>query len=74
MTSELQPDPRCPAKHIDPQTGIWPISEWGAECRRKFVPRQEIQARRNGHQADDAQAVAKVDETLNEPMQLELEL
>ena len=21
-------------KHIDPATGIWPMAEWGAECRR----------------------------------------
>jgi hypothetical protein len=35
---------RCPItlagsgeKQIDPQTGIWPISEWGAECGRGLV-------------------------------------
>ncbi len=33
----LIPDPRRPGKHIDPQTGIWPISEWGFECMRGFV-------------------------------------
>lgn len=30
-------DPRRPDKHIDPETGIWPISEWGSECTRGFV-------------------------------------
>ena len=24
-------------KHIDPKTGIRPISEWGSECGRGFV-------------------------------------
>jgi hypothetical protein len=30
-------DPNHPGKHIDPATGIWPISEWGSECGRGFV-------------------------------------
>lgn len=29
-------DARHSGKHIDPKTGIWPISEWGAECARGF--------------------------------------
>jgi hypothetical protein len=29
MNDNLKPDPRRPDKHIDPETGIWPISEWG---------------------------------------------
>jgi hypothetical protein len=33
----LPPDPRRPGKHIDPSTGIWPISEWGGACQRGFV-------------------------------------
>ena len=34
---QLIPDPNHPGKHIDPETGIWPISEWGTECARGFV-------------------------------------
>jgi hypothetical protein len=30
-------DPRHPNKRLDPRTGILPISEWGAACRRGFV-------------------------------------
>lgn len=37
FASALQPDPRFPGKHIDPETGIWPISEWGSYCGRGFV-------------------------------------
>lgn len=33
----MRPDPRNPGKHIDPSTGIWPMSEWGYECQRGFV-------------------------------------
>ena len=33
----MKDDPQHPGKHIDPETGIWPISEWGAECGRGFV-------------------------------------
>lgn len=33
----MQPDPRRPGKHIDPETGILPIAEWGAACGRGFV-------------------------------------
>jgi hypothetical protein len=33
----LPPDPAHPGKHIDPTTGIWPMAEWGYECRRGFV-------------------------------------
>jgi hypothetical protein len=29
-------DPKHPGKHINPETGIWPTSEWGAECQRGF--------------------------------------
>ena len=34
---ELKPDPRRPGKHLDPQTGIWPMHEWGAACARGFI-------------------------------------
>lgn len=30
-------DPKRPGKHVDPETGIWPISEWGWSCARGFV-------------------------------------
>ncbi|HKF26292.1 MAG TPA: hypothetical protein VKB24_09955 [Candidatus Acidoferrum sp.] len=30
-------DPQCQDKHIDPETGIWPVCEWGPECYRGFV-------------------------------------
>lgn len=33
----MQQDPHRPDKHIDPETGIWPIEEWGAACERGFV-------------------------------------
>lgn len=33
----LRDDPAHPGKHIDPETGIWPIAEWGNECGRGFV-------------------------------------
>jgi hypothetical protein len=36
-SGELKEDPRCPEKHIDPRTGIWPMAEWGTECARGFV-------------------------------------
>jgi hypothetical protein len=35
-------DPRNPHKHIDPATGIWPIAEWGAACRRGFVSNERF--------------------------------
>lgn len=35
--SELRKDPKRPDKHRDPETGIWPIGEWGYECARGFV-------------------------------------
>jgi hypothetical protein len=31
------PHPSRPGKHIDPDTGILPIAEWGNECKRGFV-------------------------------------
>lgn len=34
---DFPPHPTKPGKHIDPATGIFPICEWGAECRRGFV-------------------------------------
>jgi hypothetical protein len=34
---DLPRDPARPDKHIDPETGIWPIAEWGSECGRGFV-------------------------------------
>jgi hypothetical protein len=37
MRPDLRPDPKHPGKHIDPSTGIWPISEWGASCYMGFV-------------------------------------
>jgi len=30
----MVPDPASDSKHIDPKTGIRPISEWGNECAR----------------------------------------
>ena len=30
-------DPKHPGKHIDTETGIWPISEWQYEVARGFV-------------------------------------
>lgn len=33
----LRDDPDHPGKHIDSDTGIWPIAEWGNECGRGFV-------------------------------------
>jgi hypothetical protein len=30
-------DPQHPGKHIDTETGCWPISEWGNACYRGFV-------------------------------------
>jgi hypothetical protein len=35
--AELPRDPRRPDKHIDPATGIWPMSEWGTNCYLGFV-------------------------------------
>lgn len=34
---DFSEDPKRPGKHIDPATGIWPISEWGWECARGFI-------------------------------------
>jgi hypothetical protein len=34
---DMPRDPRRPDKHLDPETGIWPICEWGAACTRGFV-------------------------------------
>lgn len=33
----MKPDPKRPGKHLDPRTGIWPMSEWGSSCERGFV-------------------------------------
>lgn len=35
--ADMPVDTRRPDKHIDPETGIWPVSEWGSECQRGFV-------------------------------------
>jgi hypothetical protein len=32
----MRDDPSHPGKHMDPETGIWSIREWGAECGRGF--------------------------------------
>jgi hypothetical protein len=37
LRRQLPPDPERPGKHIDPATGIWPISEWGSACYQGFV-------------------------------------
>jgi hypothetical protein len=39
----MPPDPAHPGKHIDPATGIWPVSEWGSECGRGFVSDERFQ-------------------------------
>lgn len=36
-TPRVWMDPRHPGKHIDPDAGGWPISEWGYSCGRGFV-------------------------------------
>jgi hypothetical protein len=33
----MEQDPNRPDKHIDPETGIWPMEEWGSACGRGFV-------------------------------------
>jgi len=52
----LPPPPR--EQTIDAETGIWPISEWGAECARGFVsdsrfarPGDKVIERTNRHTA-----------------------
>ena len=30
-------DVRSPEHHINPETQVWPIAEWGSECGRGFV-------------------------------------
>jgi hypothetical protein len=42
---DLPRDPAHPTKHIDPATGIWPISEWGGECQRGFVHSERFATR-----------------------------
>ncbi len=42
MATNLTDDPNHPGKHIDPDTGIWPIREWGTECGRGFVSNQRF--------------------------------
>lgn len=32
--ARLKDDSRHPGKHIDPETGVWPIGEWSGECGR----------------------------------------
>jgi hypothetical protein len=39
---DLPIDPRRPDKHIDPETGIWPIREWGNSCYRGFVSNERF--------------------------------
>lgn len=34
---DMPRDPLRTDKHINPETGIWPMSEWGSECTRGFV-------------------------------------
>ena len=38
------PDDKPPKKEhtIDPEIGIWPMSEWGAECGRGFVSNERF--------------------------------
>jgi hypothetical protein len=37
-TSENFPvDPLRPDKHLNPETHIWPVSEWGAACGKGFI-------------------------------------
>lgn len=31
------PHPTIPGKHLDTETGCFPISEWTGECQRGFV-------------------------------------
>lgn len=38
----MKEDPRHPGKHINPETGCWPISEWGPECGRGFVSNERF--------------------------------
>lgn len=35
--ADMLEDPHHPGKHIDPNTGIWPVCEWGAICYQGFV-------------------------------------
>ncbi len=35
--SDYPPHPWIPGKHIDPETGILPMEEWGSACQRGFV-------------------------------------
>jgi hypothetical protein len=35
-------DPRNPRHTIDPETGIWPISEWGFEALRGFISNERF--------------------------------
>jgi hypothetical protein len=39
---DMPVDLRNPHKHIDPKTGIWPMSEWGTACRRGFVSNERF--------------------------------
>jgi hypothetical protein len=34
---DMPTHPTIPGKHIDPETGILPMCEWGSECTRGFV-------------------------------------
>lgn len=43
MSEDLLPHPTRPGKHIDPETGILPASEWGAACSRGFVSDSRFQ-------------------------------
>ena len=42
MAVDYKPDPLHPGKHINPETGIWPISEWGWSCGRGFVSNERF--------------------------------
>jgi hypothetical protein len=38
-------DPKHPGKHIDTETGIRPMSEWGSACQRGFVNSERFATR-----------------------------
>lgn len=38
----LPPHPEHPGRHLDPETGIFPIHEWAGECRRGFVSNERF--------------------------------
>jgi hypothetical protein len=34
---QMPEDPEHPGKHLNPETGCWPTSEWGQICGKGFV-------------------------------------